>query len=388
MSKIYLLIQNDVETGPFTLQELLQHPLTASDLVWQIGQSEDWLSPLKVPSLQPYFSARAKKPVVKVAVLKAIRNNTFVPFVATANQRPPTGFLDARLLDAQPEMQQEKIPYSSAQQVTPRHDIKKSFSTAFNNVQQACKKFTKAPQVAEGEEEEPVSSLPLMGVVAVLILFFGWSAFYNKTGKPNTNNVATYQPAPATEPARQIAYTPISTRPANPVVEKTNYTGATANTQSSIDEYLDSVHKVIARQDARDAASHRFLTRVSNRRTLTQKFITPINTKPVQHVQQPIAAVKNMPLYQQVALQSHYTQAGNKKIEAVQVGVQNNSNAVLKKVSVDVFYYKKGDRLFDKETVYFNNVAPHQLQTLMLPGNRRASSAQFQLGMVIGANEK
>ena len=76
----------------------------------------------------------------------------------------------------------------------------------------------------------------------------------------------------------------------------------------------------------------------------------------------------------------------NQQLFGLEVTIQNKSMQLLKKVTVDVFYYKKGDKLFDKETLYFNNIQPGNSFTLSTQGNRKALAAKFQLGQVIGEN--
>lgn len=42
MERVYLLLRNNVQSGPFTIGELLQQPLTPSDMVWIEGRSTAW----------------------------------------------------------------------------------------------------------------------------------------------------------------------------------------------------------------------------------------------------------------------------------------------------------------------------------------------------------
>ena len=51
-------------------------------------------------------------------------------------------------------------------------------------------------------------------------------------------------------------------------------------------------------------------------------------------------------------------------------------------VFIDIFYYRAGDRLLDKQTVFITNVQPGNSFTLATPGNKKARHAKFQLGKV------
>jgi hypothetical protein len=56
MKKVYLLLRNNYERGPFTIEELLQQHLRPTDLVWVEGISHAWSYPSEVPELRPFFS--------------------------------------------------------------------------------------------------------------------------------------------------------------------------------------------------------------------------------------------------------------------------------------------------------------------------------------------
>ena len=59
MERVYLLLRNNQQTGPFTIGELLQQQLIPSDMIWIEGKSVAWtyLSELE---LTPFI----KEPVV------------------------------------------------------------------------------------------------------------------------------------------------------------------------------------------------------------------------------------------------------------------------------------------------------------------------------------
>jgi hypothetical protein len=56
MKKVFLLLRNNHEKGPFTVEELLQQHLRPTDLVWVEGISQAWSYPSEVPELKTYFS--------------------------------------------------------------------------------------------------------------------------------------------------------------------------------------------------------------------------------------------------------------------------------------------------------------------------------------------
>lgn len=63
MDKVYLLLRNNQESGPFTIGELLQQQLRPSDMVWIEGKSTAWtyLSELE---LTPHIEKEISKPAI------------------------------------------------------------------------------------------------------------------------------------------------------------------------------------------------------------------------------------------------------------------------------------------------------------------------------------
>lgn len=55
MNTSYYLVRNNVQYGPYTLEQLIQQGLTAADFVWHEGLPE-WTSPALLPELAPYVS--------------------------------------------------------------------------------------------------------------------------------------------------------------------------------------------------------------------------------------------------------------------------------------------------------------------------------------------
>ena len=54
MQKVYLLLRSNKQTGPYSIEELLQLNLKPFDLVWVDGRSAAWQYPSEIPALKPY----------------------------------------------------------------------------------------------------------------------------------------------------------------------------------------------------------------------------------------------------------------------------------------------------------------------------------------------
>jgi hypothetical protein len=63
--KSYLLLRNNVETGPYTREEIIAQHLVSTDLVWVEGESATWKYPSETDELQPHQTEsgiRAERP--------------------------------------------------------------------------------------------------------------------------------------------------------------------------------------------------------------------------------------------------------------------------------------------------------------------------------------
>jgi hypothetical protein len=58
MPKIYLLLRNNKQSGPHSLEELLHLSLKPHDLIWVEGQSAGWRNPTEIDALKPYVSGQ------------------------------------------------------------------------------------------------------------------------------------------------------------------------------------------------------------------------------------------------------------------------------------------------------------------------------------------
>jgi hypothetical protein len=68
------------------------------------------------------------------------------------------------------------------------------------------------------------------------------------------------------------------------------------------------------------------------------------------------------------------------------VTLQNNSSEVLKTVTVTITYLRKNERPAGKEAVYFYDVQPASAPVITITGNRKATSARFQIGTITRAD--
>lgn len=62
MNKVYLLLRNNQQTGPYSLEELTDLPLKPFDLIWVEGKSFGWSYPGEIDALKPYVATATGAP--------------------------------------------------------------------------------------------------------------------------------------------------------------------------------------------------------------------------------------------------------------------------------------------------------------------------------------
>lgn len=411
MPRIYLVVQNHVRTGPFTLTELLQQPLQAHAMVWIIGQSEDWLSPLEIPGLQGYFTQQSDGTITaNEAVLEAIRTQRFTaPATDLSAEHQRAGVLDAQLLEQTPT---DTAPVPAAVESEPVF-APRVVSVA-GSVQQDAATAAATSSTAKGrtreKEEDNISiakkNWAVVGIALVLILFITWNAMFNdgpriKRNKEYAaaasaldNKAATVeQKGPSVNPETAegfaVAEAPAMEDMAPMVVP--SY-GPDQDQATSTDAFLDSVQRVLDAQEqlmveVDDAYRKSFLYRKRHNYTRPISKSGAKRVNPMASSAKSSRGVAKVPLSQQVDMQSRLIMDKRRQqVNSVEVMVKNNSQAILKTVSVDVYYYRKGEKLLNKETVYFSNLYPKQSLTKSIAGNHKATSARFQLGTITTTN--
>jgi len=71
MAKVYLLLRNNKQTGPHSLEELLKLGLKPLDLIWVEGKSYGWSYPSEISSLKPYVTPVAEQDVSSIPEKKS-----------------------------------------------------------------------------------------------------------------------------------------------------------------------------------------------------------------------------------------------------------------------------------------------------------------------------
>ena len=88
MQKIYSLLRSNKQSGPYTLEELLQLNLKPFDLVWVEGKSGGWSYPTEIEALKMYVPG-ATKPIEKKETANSVEP-TSPPAIPISEKKIPS----------------------------------------------------------------------------------------------------------------------------------------------------------------------------------------------------------------------------------------------------------------------------------------------------------
>jgi hypothetical protein len=433
MSKIYSLLRNNKQTGPYSLEELVQLQLKPFDLVWAEGKSAGWLYPSEIDTLKPYMEAAvvspqpevpSPKPAVETAQPLAVSEEKepeaiahiipqkkksykaiYVSFPAGTNPvaeaapvpapglkqasvqpvvtvagaasdevgEEPQGSFEERVermrrrvaaVESREELEEEKGDEINTKYSRSLDDIKEEYSSWIKE-QKSKKRF-------------PLKKL-VIGTAALLVLALGgWLGYAFMSNAP----AALTAQQPLAEASIPVAEKESNGERGQDVVP------GDASTRAVIG-HLDHTLEALEANEKKTAVKKKPLP-VPVRTTPVPASKKNTETAPVQTTQErstpsstetPRRVKSSVPLSKLVNIQGRVIKA-RKGIDGVEITLQNNSGQTLKLVAVDVMYHKGGNRVIQRETIYFSDIRSHTSRILIAPGNRNARGANYQLGLI------
>jgi hypothetical protein len=406
----YRILRDNKERGPLGLEELLQLNLKPFDLIWVEGRSAGWRYPSEIDSLKPYLNTgepvaqpamAVTQPAVAVTQTAVVvippPVTPAVPMRSSPAETPVSYAQPAPAPDGEVELTAEALQ-SKADEIYRRvqaynqkkeregegvetkyarslEDLKQEYADWLHGKKSKKRGKVGKKQVALG------SSIAALAAIAVFFFLFDSRETAGLAQVPDQSLVKSAVKSVTQKSDKDIRTPAVPT--AQPVAEKPAAAyPQMASSGSSVDRFLDSVERVLAQQER--MARYYPKKHTSSSKPVVNNSLSTVNEAPVpETIVKAEAPVRKVALSKQVSLSARYMHDDNRRtISGLEVTVKNNSDVLLQEVTVDVFYYKKGEKLFEKETLYFHNIYPHSAITLATPGNKKAITARFQLGQV------
>jgi hypothetical protein len=358
MQKIYLLLRNNKQSGPHTLDELVKFQLRPLDLIWVEGRSSGWKYPTEIEALAKHVKEEG-------------------------NTESETGYVNSSPDLVLPKQSAKKNdnkkngPQAKVYVKLPTHyDLSREVSDALNdNLNHVNEPFEKKRKKEDEQlntkyvrdlddireqysewiyqqqtsRKNSVSPRRLWVASAVIILLVG--GFYAQKWSMPSKNLSAAVVADSVAKKKEIA-------PQKNKSSKTKKTSrATAQKKSK---------KVDSTSTARISSGKKEQVSASSSK---DSSVNRKNTVPTARI------------FRQVDITYSRDTAHKEGISGLQFMVHNKSDFKLSVVAVDVLYHHEGQQLL-KETIYFNNVSPAGKSTTAAPNHQKATSVTYHLALV------
>jgi len=394
MQQVYRILRDNKEKGPFNLEELLQLSLKPFDLIWVEGRSAGWRYPSEIESLKPYLEGAdlQKDLLTTQRQVHPASQNTRPVINNAAPSMPQAITTEAAAPGEEEEMTAEKLErkaaeiYMRVQAYAQKAEqqgegVQTKYARSLDDLKQEYADWL------HKKKEKKKFALPgkrtALAVLAscVAVICCAWF-FMSGTQKPADALALKKQPA-VVQGAAFNPEPPAKNKSYQPAPEKIAVAASIPriHDELSVDAFIDSVERVMSRSSHSLPVVRKAKKPDTNATYGAKEEELTTKATPVPPATFEKKVQSTGPL---VKMDAHYLQESNRKnIASLEVTIRNNGDNLLRTVTVDVFYYKKGERLFDKETLYFNNIQPGNSLTVSKPANKKAVSARFQLGQVI-----
>jgi hypothetical protein len=389
MHRVYLLLRNNKQQGPYTLDELLQQSLKPFDLVWIEGRSVGWKYPTEIDALKDHVAGTAlaaeekKEQVFIHETIKQTATTTEKKiskpqrvYVSLPGGGKPGPSSDAETFSKKLEKKAEEL-YQRAQAFEESRRNANTATTA-----QTDFKINHVP--SNGFETETELDTKFSRSLDDIKEEYSAWLFHqkqNKKGskqKTNLTIIATLFILIAGFTASRFVFkrndTPLATE------QRLEWEGTNQPSEKPVVAVKEPIIKTPAKFSGKKT------TRKSISSTKTSSAKKAKTKTPVTQTTPPSPPAKNLAFLPDLVKVTGVYSPNRKGIPDFNITVQNNSDERLRFVAVDVYYYKKDANLAATKTLYFNKIPAHQDITLVAPGNSKAGDVIFK--MVLVSNEK
>ncbi len=385
MSHLYLLLRNNKQSGPYSREILTALPLTEKDLVKIIGQKSGWFSPSEVDL-----------PFVKFASLK------HVPAPVLINEVP----IQEAIVEEKGsrEMIDHSIEELSRRVTEMRNQLKlveKSF-VAESPKNSSEKKGRNAPPKKHGAlgTKRLVLAMSVLVIFSALMLF----AFKFFPRQQHKQHVLSAPPTPKEESmAEEQPQDSFRFNDAPLLIGSTTTNTSTSFTQAKKPWLYPSKKKKQPKQKTSPSIQPQ-VNYVSQKETeVTEEpepaIVTHINYIPVEEAKKttpakgifkkypdfgnskkPITAESISELLPIKIVTTNYSWL--KGVQGLTLTMTNNSSQFVKEAIVYVVYFSAQNRVIEKVTLNFTNLAPGKSQSIAAPDHTYAHHPGSQLASV------
>ena len=419
MQKVYLLLRSNQQTGPFSLEELLQFDLKPYDLIWIEGRSAGWYYPQEIPALQPFLSFLKQsstpasiQPSVAKPAPPAGPKKIFVSMPSNPVKEEPT----PKPSFFQPTYSAEPPAFASTQKEEP-DELKTNYARSLNDVETDYTNWVYQNKTKKGR-------VSAKGVLVACLLaggvFAAWALLQPADKNTASNDAAqkSFVPSQNELPADTVEEAALTTTNKAPfLVSKQKQEKSTVSTAKKKPERATFVAQESQRetfvvtepavediaapvveesQPAAEAKNAEPVTAEApkEKKKLRDKIADLFRKKPEKEEAKPVEEAggerrsvrreAGSNLAQMVTVRFEIPNDWMMGIKGAKASLKNNSSETIVKAVVEVVYYNDDGDQLDKRTISFSNIKSKQTQTVSIPDHQTATRLEYNVVSATG----
>jgi hypothetical protein len=375
----YLLLRNNKETGPFTIEEIKEMALKSYDLVWIVGKSAAWRYPGEIPEFKLFAPAVPEQP--EDPFLK--KTNTENPISEpTPNKKAEPANFKAR------ESNTQRVSPSRSIYVNLPADKKQIGNAPARAIYDATLQTDPEPGYYDLYKKRPTRTIRISGKViwiSSIILLFGTgilTGFFISDRRKFFSSDANHLQKPATaQPAGLNNKKEIS--PVQTTINRgqSNNEEITNNDISVPRPVSGKSINGIGKKNLKNAAKKDsvYLPAASSAIMLTDSSLKQNNNSKTELLYQKIKA---HPENYVSLVTGRYTTGLFGGISSIPITVSNNSPVMMDLVVVNIEYIQSNDKVFKTESISFNDLEPGETVTEKAPKSPRGTKITTRIHLI------
>ncbi len=366
----YLLLRNNKESGPFTIDEIREMPLKAYDLLWIVGKSAAWRYPGEIPEIKPFAPP---VPEQKEDNYRRIKSESSNAISKEITPQKVMSSLKSVYVNLPSEKKQVTVP-------------KERFIIEWDSSEEKTPVLSNSDLYTK-KQSRPVRISGKILWTCTIILLFGAGLLtgfvISDRGKYFSKDEIHPQHGHVQHPAilgrdKEMANKKEISVPDNQNTGTGSVVAKNPETTSDEMDFSKTIHSV-AKKNILDAGKKNSNSVIFKKDSvLAQNYF--VSSSNINDSLKKSQFVKSEMLYQKIKAHpesyvdlvlGRYTTGVFGGISSFPVTVTNNSAIVMDQVIVSIDYIQNNDKIFKTESLYFTGLEPGETVTLKAPKSSR-----------------
>ncbi|MDP4264352.1 MAG: hypothetical protein Q8941_17615 [Bacteroidota bacterium] len=408
----YLLLRNNKESGPYTLDDLVGLGLKPYDLVWVQGKSAAWRYPSEVEELKAFAPVVEEQPFDRF-FKKQDDEKKQVPVVAAEHEK----YIPKKSVYVNmPGQKNNPVKQPVKEEILPITPVQPTISVSENPVTAEVKYSQPLDEIKEmyvktlHDRKQRIArkgfwmqSLKKAAILLLLVAIGVVAGFVLKSNNNNSNRgnkgEATVQKAAESQPVKSMS----------PLVEKD--TGTQVQNDIKViappqggyvnKEVLEERNSAALKQSANASVKKEPLSTPAGNETRNSLVAKGVEINPAtgerdrkvrsldeetstgtskNTTSKEVKQVSANELYSQVSVASNeYKKVAFGGIRDLQLTVTNDSKYILDNVTVELQYLKPSEQTLRTENIQFTSIGPKATSTIRVPDTNRGIKVIYRI---------